>query len=83
MISSFDSETRKSLFSEPFLATLDGHSPGIALERIFEEPVSGARLDRQMYLDSKTNLPDDILAKVDRMSMAHSIESRSRCSTTT
>jgi asparagine synthase (glutamine-hydrolysing) len=76
-VSSFDSETRKSLFSESFLAALNGHAPEIAFERIFEEPVSRSGLDRQMYLDSKTNLPGDILAKVDRMSMAHSIETRS------
>jgi len=76
-ISSFDREARKSIFSESFLAALNGHSPEAAFERIFEEPVSSARLDRQMYLDSKTNLPGDILVKVDRMSMAHSIETRS------
>jgi asparagine synthase (glutamine-hydrolysing) len=33
-------------------------------------------MDHLMYLDSKTYLPGDILAKVDRMSMAHSIETR-------
>jgi asparagine synthase (glutamine-hydrolysing) len=76
-ISGFDREIRKSLFSEPFLAALKGYSPESVFERIFEEPISSARLDRQMYLDSKTYLPGDILAKVDRMSMAHSIETRS------
>jgi asparagine synthase (glutamine-hydrolysing) len=76
-ISSFDGEARRSLFSEPFLSALNGYTPESAFERIFEEPVSSARLDRQMYLDSKTNLPGDILVKVDRMSMAHSIETRS------
>jgi asparagine synthase (glutamine-hydrolysing) len=76
-ISAFDMEIRKSLFSEPFLAALNGCAPESAFERIFEEPVSSARLDRQMYLDSKTYLPGDILVKVDRMSMAHSIETRS------
>ena len=76
-ISHFDREARMALFSEEFLAALNGYSPEGAFEGIFEEPVSSARLDRQMYLDGKTNLPGDILVKVDRMSMAHSIETRS------
>ncbi|MGH9752748.1 MAG: asparagine synthase (glutamine-hydrolyzing), partial [Blastocatellia bacterium] len=76
-ISAFDGENRESVFSAPFLAALNGYSPESDFARIFEEPISSAKLDRQMYLDSKTYLPGDILVKVDRMSMAHSIETRS------
>ena len=75
-ISYFDEETKRSLLSESLLMELNGYCPARAFERIFEEPLSSARIDRLMYLDSKTNLPGDILVKVDRMSMANSIETR-------
>ncbi len=45
--------------------------------RAFDQEVAGCHyLDRMMYVDTKTWLADDILVKVDRTTMAHSLESR-------
>jgi asparagine synthase (glutamine-hydrolysing) len=45
-------------------------------ERHFDEVADLDDLDQSLYVDMKTWLADDILAKVDRMTMAHSLESR-------
>lgn len=42
----------------------------------FSRCPSSSPLDRLQYVDSKVYLPDDILVKVDRMTMAHSLEAR-------
>ena len=47
--------------------------------RLFEELFAesdGDELDRLQYVDTKLYLPADILVKVDRMSMQHSLEAR-------
>ncbi len=43
----------------------------------FELSKTFSAINRNLYLDLKTYLPDDIMVKVDRMSMANSLETRS------
>jgi asparagine synthase (glutamine-hydrolysing) len=75
-ISCFDEDKKQQLLSNDFQRALSRHSATDKFTRLFAAPGSSERLDHLLYLDSKTYLPGDIMTKVDRMSMAHSIEAR-------
>jgi asparagine synthase (glutamine-hydrolysing) len=71
------SDRDRSIFSHEFLSLMEeAQSPREIFETYYDQAPSAHPLGKLQYLDMKTNLAADILTKVDRMSMAASLETR-------
>lgn len=75
--SAFQPEMKRELLRQDVLEMLGGYDSFSVLEPHFISTRDLDPLSRVQYVDIMTYLPDDILVKVDRASMANSLEVRS------
>jgi asparagine synthase (glutamine-hydrolysing) len=64
------------LYSTDFVKSIDKEYTIEPVRRLFAKVRNQGVLDQMLYIDTKTWLPDDLLVKADKMTMANSLELR-------
>ncbi len=72
----FRRDVKKDLYSKHFWDEVGGRPLAESFVRAFEGAETREGLEKFLYVDQNTHLLDEFLVKVDRLSMAHSLEVR-------
>jgi asparagine synthase (glutamine-hydrolysing) len=73
----FTHEGKRALYSDPLWKQLGERHSTVAITEAFDNAEADDLLDRMLYTDFMTRLPEHSLVLTDRMSMAHGLEARS------
>jgi asparagine synthase (glutamine-hydrolysing) len=73
---SFFNASYKHLYGDAFLRKINRETTGQLLKKYATDCDSKSLLGKLLYIDTKTWLPDDLLVKADKMTMANSVELR-------
>jgi len=67
---------KKFLYRESFINDMRGYAPFSPTRELMDKTIGLSHLAKMLYIDTKTWLPDDLLIKADKMTMATSVELR-------
>ena len=72
----FDEAMKAALYTPDVRQTLAGIHTFALYHQVFAQTDATHPLERMLYVDTRFYLPNDMLVKVDRMTMAHGLEAR-------
>ena len=72
----FSQNLKQFVYTPDFQAQCEGYDVAMRFNQYYNKCTAEDPLDKALYVDLKTYLVDDILVKVDRMSMVHGLEVR-------
>jgi asparagine synthase (glutamine-hydrolysing) len=72
----FSDDYKRQLYTESFRKTVRGFDPSAGLKAYFDSENAKEAIDKMLYVDQMTRMPDHPVMIQDRMTMAHGLEAR-------